>query len=542
MRKPTLLLFFALGIVLHTSAQRAIKPNPDIDQRHAWQSVNQVLNLIDSYYVDSANTDRATEAALAALLKQLDPHSVYIPARDVARANESLQGNFSGVGISYRIVMDSLYVSDIIARGPSARSGLRIGDRIVQIDTQAVVKDSLNNSFVYRRLRGPKGSRVQLTAVRRGVAQPFTVTITRGNVPIRSIEQVFMLDSATGYVALSRFARSSYQELHDALQILRRQGMNRLVLDLRGNSGGFLDIAIVIANEFLPAGRRIVYTQGRTAKREDHFSRRGGAFTSGDMVVLIDENSASASEIVSGALQDWDRATLVGRRTFGKGLVQRMFTLSDSSQVRLTTARYYTPSGRCIQKPYDKGSEDYAREIANRYKHGELVNADSINLPDSLKFRTSKGRTVYGGGGIMPDIFVPIDTTRLSPYFVAIRSKHHLDNFCVSWADAHRDDPAFDTYDHFLQNYDSASAVEACRRYALDHGIAIANPADTTAPNDSTMQRLKDDQHSAVYMGTVLKANIARDMYGNAYYYKVIRHIDPILLRAMKTFATKPKQ
>ena len=334
----------------------------------AQQRVDQVMDLIEQFYTETPDMNRLSEEAVRAMFKALDPHSIYIPAKDVERANEGLQGNFEGVGISFQIVSDTIVVQSVIDGGPSEKVGLQVGDKLIRIDGQPATGDSINNNFVFKRLRGKKGTVVELDILRQGTVYPFS--IVRDKVPIYSVDTYFMADDTIGYIRLTRFARTSVDEFRKALKALQKQGMTALILDLRGNTGGFLDIAYTLANEFLERGQLIVYQEGRRTPRQDFRANGHGKFRKGRLVVLIDEGSASASEIVSGAVQDWDRGTLVGRRTFGKGLVQRMFPLKDGGQVRLTTARYFTPSGRCIQRPYSEGSDAYRDDLSQRYKRG----------------------------------------------------------------------------------------------------------------------------------------------------------------------------
>lgn len=490
----------------------------------AQKRMNEVFSLIDKNYVTTPDMSRMSDEAVRAMLKALDPHSVFIAAKDVQRANEGLVGNFEGVGITFQINNDTIFVGDVIDGGPSEKVGLQRGDRIIRIDGQPATGDSITNSYVTSHLRGKKGTVVVVDILREG--QELSFHITRDKIPLYSVDTWFMADDKTGYIRLARFARTSVDEFRKAQKQLQKQGMQNLILDLRGNSGGYLDIACGLVNELLPKGRLIVYTEGRLAARQDFHTRGSGSFREGTLVVLIDENSASASEIVSGAVQDWDRGTLIGRRTFGKGLVQRMFTLSDGSQVRLTTARYYTPSGRCIQKPYDKGSEDYNGDIARRYSSGELVNLDSIHLPDSLKFSTAGGRTVYGGGGIMPDIFVPMDTMRLSDYYIALRSKGLVNGFPLTWADSHRDDPRLKDFDSFLQHYDEFDVDAAFAKYAAEKNIVRDTALEAKQPERT--------RHSDDYLHLVLKAQVARNLFGTEYYYRIMCAIDEGYQRAVR--------
>lgn len=514
-----LILFVLFGFCV--SAQKPFIP----DTVSAGQSqVDEVMRLIDGNYTETPDMDKISEAAINAMLRELDPHSVYIPARNVERANESLQGNFEGVGIAFQIISDTIVVQTVIDGGPSEKVGIMIGDRLLRIDGEAATGDSIDNQFVFKRLRGKKGTTVVIDVLRQGTV--YTFHIVRDKVPIYSIDTYFMADDSIGYVRLIRFARSSGDEFRKALKELKKHGMTSLILDLRGNTGGYLDIACQLANEFLDRGQLMVYQVGRRTPRQDFRANGRGNWRQGRLVVLIDEGSASASEIVSGAVQDWDRGTLIGRRSFGKGLVQRMFALADGSQVRLTTARYYTPSGRCIQRPYDQGDDVYRDDVNNRYRHGELVNADSIHFPDSLKYRTAHGRTVYGGGGVMPDIFVPMDTMRLSDYFISLRGKGLLNTLPSQWADAHRKSPEVKTFELFLENYDKFGLDSLLAAQALEMGVVRDTAAEALQPERTT--------HSDTYLHLMLKAQVARYLYGTEYYYKVMKESDDAYLRAVE--------
>lgn len=548
------------------------------DDTAHFRRIEQVDEYIEKNYVETPDYKRIGEKAISAMLAELDPHSTYIAAKDVQRTNEGLQANFEGVGIAFQIVDDTISVTEVIIGGPSEKVGLQIGDKLLTVDDTTATFKGVNNRFVFNHLRGKKGTQVRLSVKRNGIDQPLNFTIVRDKVPIYSVDTYFMLDDEVGYIRLARFARTSVSEVHNAINKLKKQGMKRLVFDLRGNGGGYLDIAVGVANQLLEAGRLVVYTEGLKSPRQNFFTRRGGSYTSGPLVVLVDEYSASASEIVSGAVQDWDRGIIVGRRTFGKGLVQRMFEIYDGAQIRLTTARYYTPSGRCIQKPYTDGTEAYHRELQHRYEHSELTNADSISYPDSLKFFTAKGRTVYGGGGIMPDVFVPMDTLRLSDYFLSLRSAGLFNTFALSFADNHRNDTLFADFDRFLLNYDSAAVTGEFNSYARSknilpndvkgewiaawlNDIARTTVADTnhTIHADSYQQYLDQlladtnftqrlqqkalaedrrraliNQHSNTYLGYMLKALIARNLFGIEYYYRIMRNSDTGLQQAIK--------
>ena len=516
-----LLVFSFYFLVSTASAQKPIIP----DTMTAGQvRVDEVMKLIDGNYVDGPDMDKMSTEAINAMFKALDPHSVYIAAKDVERANEGLQGNFEGVGISFQIVNDTIVVQSVIEGGPSERVGVQVGDKLLTIDGEKATGDSIDNNFVFKRLRGKKGTEVVIEMLRDGMVYPFH--IIRDKVPIYSIDTYFMANDTVGYIRLTRFARTSVDEFRKALKALQKKGMTALMLDLRGNTGGFLDIANMMANEFLERGQLIVYTQGRTSPRHNYNANGRGNWRTGRLVVLIDEGSASASEIVSGAVQDWDRGTLVGRRSFGKGLVQRMFPLSDGGQVRLTTARYYTPSGRCIQRPYDEGTDAYRQENNKRYRNGELVNADSIHFDDSLKYTTAHGRTVYGGGGVMPDVFVPLDTMRLSDYYISLRGKGILNSFPMQWADQHRRDARVKDFDTFLANYDSFGLDSLLAAAAMEKGVVRDTEKETAEP-----ERIA---HSDRYMHLMLKAQVARNLFGIDHYYLVMKEVDDGYRRALE--------
>ena len=510
-----------ISIVTVASAQKPFIP----DTLTAGQMrVDEVMKLIDGNYTEGPDMDMLSTEAVNAMLKALDPHSVYIAAKDVERANEGLQGNFEGVGISFQIVSDTIVVQSVIEGGPSEKVGVMVGDKLLRIDGEVATGDTINNNFVFKRLRGKKGTEVVIDILRQGTE--YTFNIIRDKVPIYSIDTYFMADDTVGYIRLTRFARTSVDEFRKALKELKKQGMTALMLDLRGNTGGYLDIANSMANEFLERGQLIVYTQGRKSPRHNYSANGRGNWKTGRLVVMIDEGSASASEIVSGAVQDWDRGTLVGRRSYGKGLVQRMFPLQDGGQVRLTTARYYTPSGRCIQRPYDKGADAYRQDVNERYRHGELVNADSIHFADSLKYTTAHGRTVYGGGGVMPDIFVPMDTMRLSDYYISLRGKGILNTFPMQWADQHRRDAKVKDFDTFLANYDGFGLDSLLAAVAVEKGVVRDVEKEASQPERTA--------HSDRYMHLMLKAQIARNLFGIEYYYKVMKEVDDGYQRALE--------
>lgn len=397
------------------------------------------LSLLESEYVDSLSMDTIAEHVLPLIVKQLDPHSVYIPASEMQAANESLDGEFDGIGVVFNMATDTVIVLNVIPKGPSDKAGVKAGDRIMMINDTLVAGVKLPQNQVVKRLRGLRGTSVKLSLQRQGIKDYVAVDVVRDVIPIKSVEAAFMIDKEVGYLRLSQFSRTSHSEVVAAMNRLRQSGMKRLIFDLRDNSGGFLDQAILIANEFLPENELIVYTEDRKHEQIKEYSDGKGRWVDMELVVLINEGSASSSEILAGALQDNDRGTIVGRRSFGKGLVQKQIPFADGSALRLTTARYYTPTGRSIQKPYKIGDEEeYESDMVKRYDNNEFFSADSIHFADSLKRVTPKGKVVYGGGGIMPDLFVPIDTTDVTKYFVEVAGRNILYRYTIEYADRHR--------------------------------------------------------------------------------------------------------
>lgn len=400
----------------------------------------QTCMLVERRFVDSISMDSLSELVIPLMMRELDPHSVYIPAREMQEVNEPLEGEFDGIGVMFNAATDTVIVLSVIPGGPSANAGIVAGDRIILIDGDTVAGVKMPQNDIVKRLRGPRGTEVRLSLQRRGISDPVDVTVVRDAIPINSIESAFMANGDTGYIRLSQFARTSYAELMKALAELRAEGMRKLIFDLRGNSGGYLDQAILIANEFLPEGKLIVYTEDRDRKQVKEFSDGTGTAADLALAILIDEGSASSSEILAGAVQDNDRGTIIGRRSFGKGLVQHQLPYADGSALRLTVARYYTPTGRSIQKPYVNGDdEDYEMDMVRRYNNNEFFSQDSIHFADSLKFTTPAGKTVYGGGGIMPDLFVPMDTTDITKYYIEVTGRNILYRYTIEYADAHRE-------------------------------------------------------------------------------------------------------
>ena len=486
--------------------------------------LDNVLDFIEDNYVDTINRKKLEENTLTAMLHQLDPHSDYIPAAELEQVNEPLQGNFHGIGIEFNIVNDTICVVHPIQGGPSERLGIKAGDRIVQVDAKTVAGIHISNKKVFEMLRGKKDTKVNVGIKREGQKQLLDFTITRGEIPIYSVDASIMVEPGVGYIKISRFAASTYEEFRKGFNKLTKQGMQKLIIDLRGNGGGYLNAAVDIADEFLNKGMLIVYTKGKNSPEKKYIATEKGSFENNKLIVLIDEGSASASEIVSGALQDNDRATIIGRRSFGKGLVQEQIEIPDGSAIRLTIARYYTPSGRCIQKPYNKGLEAYYSEEYDRYEKGEMLHPDSIHYADSLKFKTVSGRTVYGGGGITPDIFVPIDTSYRSSYLNKVFYKGLVNDFSFSYADKHRATFAsYKTAADFVKNYNPpAGLLNEFVEFAAKNGVP---------KNEAQLKK------SATYLLSQIKALIGRNLYDSDAYYPVILQEDKVFIEALKDIA-----
>ena len=488
----------------------------------AASKLDLTLGLVERIYVEPINKDSIVEALMPRLMEQLDPHSTYISAKDMQAVNEPLEGEFDGIGVVFNMATDTVVVLNIIAGGPSYKAGVLPGDRIVTIDGDTVAGHKIEQNKVVERLRGKRGSKVTIGIERQNVEGLVDVTITRDKIPMKSIDAAFMIRPTVGYVRLTSFARTTHTEFVEAIDRLKGEGMQSLIFDLRGNSGGYLDQAILMTNEFLPEGRLMVYTEDRLGVQQKEFSTGGGRLTELPLVVLIDEYSASSSEIVAGALQDNDRGTIVGRRSFGKGLVQSQIPFNDGSAIRLTVAKYYTPTGRSIQKPFVRGAEGYNEDIWNRYESGQFFSADSIHFADSLKFTTPKGKTVYGGGGIMPDVFVPLDTLDMTPYYYAVTGFNILYRYTLDYADKHRKAinsiRTVEQLEAFLN--DDKALLEDFVRYASEKGIK---------PNRAEIAK------SRVLIESLLRAYIARntELQDNGYFSQ-IWPADPTLLKAFE--------
>ena len=515
---PVLLAITLAGGILigiYLPKQNLISQSTGIRPRS--DKIINILNFIESDYVDSIDRRDLVEAAIPAILKKLDPHSVYIPARELARANEPLQGNFDGIGISFNIFADTILVIGTIPGGPSEKLGLLPGDKIIFVNDSLVAGRRISDEQVMGMLKGPRGTTVRVKILRKGHKDLIPFEITRDKIPINSVDVSYMVNENTGYIRINNFAMTTYDEFMRGLRELKASGMKNLILDLRGNSGGVMDAAIQIANQFLKAGELIVYTKGRTQPRSEARATGKGEFETGGLVILIDEYSASASEIIAGAIQDNDRGTIIGRRSFGKGLVQEPIQFSDGSGMRLTIARYYTPTGRSIQKPYNNGFDEYYDDLNLRFERGEMGVSDSIHFPDSLKFLTPGGRTVYGGGGIMPDVFVPVDTAGISTYFVRVRP--FIYQFALKYTEQNR---------QVLNKFSRARELEA---YLDKQDL----PAQFIRFAESSGIRPDPEgiSVSGKIIHTQIKAYIARNILDNKGFYPIWEQIDTTLKLAI---------
>jgi len=504
MKKILLALPLCLAITLTSTAQRGMP-----------QGMQKLLNAeyaIASLYVDTVNEDKLIEEAIKGMLESLDPHSSYTDAKETKELEEPLQGEFSGVGIQFNMNKDTLYVIQTIPGGPSERVGIIAGDRIITVNDTTIAGVKMKNSDIQKRLRGKKGTQVTVQVKRAGVKELITFRITRDNIPLHSIDASYMLDEQTGYMRISRFGAKTHEEMIEALKDLKKQGMTQLIMDLSDNGGGYLNAAIDMCNEFLERGQLMVYTEGENSPRNEANANGWGDYKDLHMVVMVNQYSASAAEIFAGAMQDWDRAVVVGRRTFGKGLVQRPFRFDDGSMMRLTVARYYTPSGRCIQKPYDRGDKKaYEKELLDRANVGEYYCLDSIQFNDSLRYTTRlNGRTIYGGGGVMPDVYVPIDTTEYTTYYRDLMAKGITNQYAISYVDKNRKSIA--------KRYKTVND--------FDNGFIITDEMmrDFIALGEKDSVKYDEEKYrtSEALLKDIIKGLIARDVYGNASAYSVI--------------------
>ncbi len=480
--------------------------------------------IISNYYVDSVNRDTIVDEAIRAMLKTLDPHSAYSTPEETRELNEPLAGNFSGIGIQFNMLTDTLYVIQTIAGGPSEKVGILPGDRIMEVNDTLIAGVKMKNTDVMKRLRGTKGTTVDVTVLRPGVAKPIDFTITRDDIPIYSVDASFMADSLTGYIRVSQFAEHTPDEFRTALDKLKRQGMKNLIIDLQDNGGGYLNAATDLAAHFLKKGDLIVYTEAPRTPSYNFTADKDGDFVDGRVVVLVNNYSASASEILSGALQDHDRGVIVGRRTFGKGLVQRPFPFPDGSMIRLTVSKYYTPSGRCIQKPYTKGDiDDYLSDMKHRFDSGEFMHSDSIHFPDSLRYSTLRNkRTVYGGGGIMPDRFVPLDTTWYTSYYRDVLAKGITYRYILSYLDIHRDS--------LKKRYPTEEAFSTGFEVTPVMMTEIIDKAKEAGVEFNKEEYARSER----YMQQILKALLARDLYENGSYFRIANSLNPIYVEGLR--------
>lgn len=525
-------LFYALalaaGIFLGSRLNTPFFQQPSLLSASASQfnKLTDVINYIQQEYVDTVNQKELVDISIEEMLRHLDPHSAYIPSEDLQASNEPLEGNFDGIGVEFHIQQDTIMVVTPIAGGPSEMVGIQPGDRIVKVNGKNVAGIGITNSMVMEKLRGPGNTKVKVSIFRRNAPHLLDFMITRGKIPIYSVDVAFMVNDSTGYMKISRFAANTYEEYLQAFQKLKSGGMKQLIIDLRGNPGGYLDAATKLADEFLPTGKLIVYTAGKAKPKTTYKATSTGSFETGSLEILLDEGSASASEILAGALQDWDRATLLGRRSFGKGLVQEQTVLPDGSAIRLTIARYYTPTGRCIQKPYKDGVEAYYNELTDRIRHGELESSDSISFKDSLKYKTPSGKIVYGGGGIMPDIFIPLDTTGISAYFASASNMGLINQFAYDYLDKNRElfkkfktfsqfNKEFDAHGDLLSDFNSHAIRQGIKKEVVDEGLKFSEDI----------------------LAIQLKAFIARQLWGNDGFYPVLLGSDKTFLNAVEHFS-----
>lgn len=472
----------------------------------------RALEYVSSLYVDTVNRSNLVETSIVSMLKELDPHSVYITKDEVEAMNQPLRGNFVGIGIQFNVLRDTIYVISPISGGPAEKVGIRAGDRIVSIEGENVAGVGISSSGVQDRLMGEEETKVHVKVKRKSVKELLSFTITRGKIPIYSVDASYMVNDHTAYIKINRFSMTTMQEYDKAIaELSAEKNIENIIIDLRDNGGGYFEIAIQLADRFLPEGKLITYAEGRQVPQSPSYSTAEGTCIDKNLVIMIDEGSASASEVFSGAIQDWDRGIIIGRRSFGKGLVQRPLELPDGSMMRLTVARYYTPTGRLIQKSYENGFEDYAQDLLNRYYHGELVNKDSISFPDSLKYYTlNKKRVVYGGGGIMPDIFIPMDTTKVSDYYAQLIQKGLINGFVLSYIDKERNRilNKYPEFDNFSNKFEiTQNIIDELVKYAEKEGLE------------------KDEEgliESRSYLDLYLKALIANDLWDVSEYFEIV--------------------
>jgi carboxyl-terminal processing protease len=520
---PLLLALFLVGGML---IGNWLNRGYEQDSFSVYPRVNKITGVIDyisQEYVDSVSRDELVENTIPEILKQLDPHSIYIPAKELAKYNEPLEGNFSGIGVLFNMQEDTVYIMNTVLNGPSEKIGIKAGDRIIRVNDSLVAGVRMPSEDIVGMLKGKRGTKVTVSIARRGINELLDFEITRDRIPIASIDVAYMLTDDVGFIKNSEFSKNTPEEFLKAVDTLNEQGMKKLIIDLRMNGGGYMNAATEIADQFLKAGTPIVYTEGHAQPRKDILATAKGKLLENELIILIDEFSASASEILAGAIQDNDRGLIIGRRSFGKGLVQQQTMFSDGSAIRLTIARYYTPTGRCIQKPYQNGLDDYIMEIHQRFERGEFIYADSIKFADSLKYKTPEGKTVYGGGGIMPDIFVPLDTTINTGYYNRVSNRGLIYRFAYKYADSNRNKlVGYRDHNELLRYLRKQNLYEKFVDFAEQQGVR------------DTDEEIILSRH---VISTTIYANIARYTLDNMGYYPIIYEIDPTIQKSLEIFA-----
>ena len=525
---PIILSFvLVLGIWLGYFLSNRISRGASLNQNYHTSTndkINSLLDYIEYQYVDTINKKDLVEKTVTSMLQSLDPHSSYIAASEFETVNEPLEGNFDGIGVEFNIIKDTIRVVTPIEGGPSEKIGIKSGDKIVKVEGKNVAGVKITNKEVFEKLRGKSGTIVTVSVLRSGIAKPLEFKITRDAIPLYSLDASYMVEPTIGYIKISKFAATTYEEYLKAFNELSKQGMKKLILDLRGNPGGYLNAAVDIADEFLSNGLQIVYTQGKANPKKTYKATTRGSFENNPLVILIDEGSASASEIVAGAIQDNDRGTIVGRRSFGKGLVQDQLQLPDGSAIRLTIARYYTPTGRCIQKPYSDDKNEYYNEEYDRYENGELLNEDSIKMDKTKQYKTPEGKIVYGGGGIMPDVFVPIDTARTNSFLNKVFYAGAINTFAFEYADKYRNQiQVYKTAKNYIQQFEISNAIlDDFYAYCAKQNLLLGNFSKT-----KTNEALKP----------YLKAFIGRDVFDKDAYYPIINQKDKSILKAVEVLS-----
>ncbi|PVY44196.1 S41 family peptidase [Pontibacter virosus] len=515
-------LALVVGVLIGANTFSPSDNNPQSTAK-AYLKFRDVLSYIDRDYVDTVDTEKLTDHAITKMLEKLDPHTSYIPSADLAMARSYLEGDFEGIGVEFNIFKDTIYVITPLSGGPSEAAGIQSGDKIVSVNGENVAGTGITNEGVFKRLRGPKGTDVEIQVLRKANKKPFDFTITRNKIPTVSVDVNYMVNNNTGYIKVSRFASNTFDEFKVALSGLKKKGMQQLILDLRGNPGGYMDHATRMADEFIAGDKMIVYTDGKGTRYDSKsFARTKGDFENGPVIVLLDEGSASASEIVAGALQDNDRALIVGRRSFGKGLVQMPIPLNDGSELRLTISRYYTPSGRSIQKPYVAGTDDYQKDMLQRFENGEYFHPDSSLFVDSLKYKTGKGRVVYGGGGIMPDVFVARDTTEISELLSQLYSKNVIREYALTYYNDNRKDLEKMQMEKFIKTFNVSDKM-------MKDLLKLAAQSEVTY-DEAQYKR------SQALLRNNIKAFIGRSVYGNPGFFPILHEKDEEFQEALRQF------